>query len=287
MVDLDAIPDLRRWVRGQRAARRRIGLVPTMGSLHEGHLRLVDEARRRADTVVMSVFVNPLQFGPNEDFLRYPRDLDRDRALATTRGVDALFVPSTEIMYPPGAEVRVVPGPTGDRWEGAARPGHFIGVLTVVAKLLHLVEPDVACFGRKDVQQAVLIAQMVRDFDWPVEIVTVPTVREADGLALSSRNAYLEASERRQAAGLSDALKAAHEAWRAGQTSALRIEQIMRDRLAMFPELRLEYLAVVEPRTLSTVTMAEADTIVALAARVGRTRLIDNIVLSEGLGAHG
>jgi pantoate--beta-alanine ligase len=284
MVDLDAIPDLRRWVRGQRAARRRIGFVPTMGYLHEGHLRLVDEARRRADSVVMSVFVNPLQFGPNEDFLRYPRDLERDRALAAARGVDALFVPSTETMYPTGAEVRVLPGPTGDRWEGAARPGHFAGVLTVVAKLLHLVEPDVACFGRKDVQQAVLIAQMVRDLDWPVEIVVVPTVREPDGLALSSRNAYLDAEERRQATGLSSALQAAHDAWRAGQTNSQRLEDTMRQRLAMFPDIRLEYLAIVEPRTLAPVTTVSADTVIALAARVGRTRLIDNIVLGEGLG---
>jgi pantoate--beta-alanine ligase len=284
MVDLDAIPDLRRWVRGQRAARRRIGFVPTMGYLHEGHLRLVDEARRHADAVVMSVFVNPLQFGPNEDFLRYPRDLDRDRALATARGVDALFIPSTETMYPPGAEMRVVPGPTGDRWEGAARPGHFIGVLTVVAKLLHLVEPDVACFGRKDVQQAVLITQMVHDLDWPVEIVVVATVREPDGLALSSRNAYLDTEERRQATGLSGALKAAHEAWRAGETSAQRLEETIRQRLAMFPGVRLEYLAIAEPRALAPVATVGADTIVALAARVGRTRLIDNIVLGEGLG---
>ncbi len=284
MVDLETIPDLRRWVRGHRAARRRIGLVPTMGYLHEGHLRLVDEARRRADAVVMSVFVNPLQFGPNEDFLRYPRDLERDRALVTARGVDALFVPSTETMYPPGAEVRVTPGPTGEHWEGAARPGHFAGVLTVVAKLLHLVEPDVACFGRKDVQQAVLITQMVRDLDWPVEIVVVPTVRETDGLALSSRNAYLDPEERRQAVGLSRALQAGHEAWRAGQTTARRLEQTMREQLAKYPGIRLEYLAIVEPRTLEPVATAAADTIVALAARVGHTRLIDNIVLGEGLG---
>ena len=284
MVDLDSIPDLRRWIRGQRGARRRIGLVPTMGYLHEGHLRLVDEARRRADAVVMSLFVNPLQFGPNEDYLRYPRDLDRDRALAAARGVDALFIPSTDTMYPSGAEVRVVPGPTGDRWEGAARPGHFTGVLTVVAKLLHLVEPDVACFGRKDVQQVVLIAQMVRDLDWPVEIVVVPTVREPDGLALSSRNAYLDPAERQQAAGLSSALKAAHEAWRAGETTAQHLEGVMRQRLAIFPGVSVEYLAIVEPRALAPVTTVGADTIVALAARVGRTRLIDNVVLGEGLG---
>ena len=143
--------------------------------------------------VIMSIFVNPLQFGPHEDLDRYPRDLPRDRALAAARGIDALFVPTVAVMYPPGSEIRVVPGATADRWEGAARPGHFEGVLTVVAKLFHLVEPDVACFGRKDIQQATLVRQMVRDLDWPLEIVVVPTAREPDGLALSSRNAYLDA----------------------------------------------------------------------------------------------
>lgn len=283
MVELDAIPDLRRWIRGQRAARRRIGFVPTMGYLHEGHLRLVDQAKLLADVVVVSIFVNPLQFGPTEDFSRYPRDLDRDRALAVGRGVDALFLPSTETMYPPGAEIRVVPGATADRWEGAARPGHFVGVLTVVAKLLHLVEPDVACFGRKDVQQAVLIRQMVRDLDWPLEIAVVPTVREADGLALSSRNAYLDPEDRRQAVGLSGALHAAHKAWRSGQTNAEALEGIVRDTVTGYPRLRLEYIAIAEPRALSPVTRADADTIVALAARVGPTRLIDNIVLGDGV----
>ena len=283
MVDLHAIPDLRGWLRGQRAARRRIALVPTMGYLHEGHLSLVDQARQRADGVVMSIFVNPLQFGPNEDFARYPRDLERDRALASGRGVDAVFVPSVETMYPPGAEVRVVPGPTADRWEGAARPGHFIGVLTVVAKLLHLVEPDVAFFGRKDVQQAVLIRQMARDLDWPLEIVVSPTVREPDGLALSSRNAYLDAEERRQAVALSRALRAAHQAWRGGETNAAALESAMRTQLAMFPGVQVEYIAIAEPRALAPVTTADAGTVVALAARLGRTRLIDNIVLGEGV----
>src|SRR6476661_6468939 len=149
LLELTTIPDLRQWTRRQRAEGRRIGLVPTMGYLHEGHLSLVDEARQRAEAVIMSIFVNPLQFGPHEDLARYPRDLPRDRALAAARGVDALFVPPLEVMYPPGSEVRVVPGPTAERWEGAARPGHFTGVLTVVAKLFHLVEPDLACFGQK------------------------------------------------------------------------------------------------------------------------------------------
>ena len=284
MIELATIPDLRRWVRAERAAGRRIALVPTMGYLHEGHLRLVDAARRQADAVVMSVFVNPLQFGPSEDLARYPRDLPRDRTLAEGRGVDALFVPTEAIMYPAGSEIRVVPGPTGDRWEGAARPGHFAGVLTVVAKLFHLVEPDVACFGRKDIQQATLIRQMVRDLDWPLDIVVVPTVREPDGLALSSRNAYLSPEDRRRALVLSAALRAAHEAFAAGERRAAALLDVLRGRLAAEPAVTVEYVAVVEPLRLEPVETVEPATVVALAARVGRTRLIDNIVLAEGLG---
>jgi pantoate--beta-alanine ligase len=283
MIQIDSIADLRRWVRGERAAGRRMAFVPTMGYLHEGHLRLVDEARARADAVLMSIFVNPLQFGPNEDLARYPRDLPRDRGLAEARGVDALFVPSEAVMYPPGSEIRVVPGPTAARWEGAARPGHFEGVLTVVAKLFHLAEPDLACFGRKDIQQATLVRQMVRDLDWPLEIVVVPTVREPDGLALSSRNAYLDADLRRRAVILSAALGAAHERFRAGERQAAALEAVARATLASEPAVEVEYVGVAEPRTLAPVETVEADTVVALAARLGRTRLIDNIILGDGL----
>lgn len=283
MIEIDTIPDLRRWVRAERSAGRRVALVPTMGYLHEGHLRLVDEARRRAEAVLVSIFVNPLQFGPTEDLARYPRDLPRDRHLAKARGVDALFVPAEAVMYPPGSEIRVVPGPTAARWEGAARPGHFEGVLTVVAKLFHLAEPDLACFGRKDIQQATLVRQMVRDLDWPLEIVVVPTVREPDGLALSSRNAYLDADLRRRAVVLSAALRAAHERFRAGERRAATLEAVVRATLATEPVVQVEYVAVAEPRTLAPVETAEPDTIVALAARLGRTRLIDNIILGDGL----
>jgi pantoate--beta-alanine ligase len=284
MLELTTIPDLRSWTRTQRDAGLRIGLVPTMGYLHEGHLALVDEARHRADAVIMTIFVNPLQFGPNEDLARYPRDLPRDRALASARGVDALFVPPLEVMYPPGSEVRVMPGVTAERWEGAARPGHFTGVLTVVAKLFHLVEPDLACFGQKDIQQLSLVRRMVRDLDWPIEIVTVPTVREADGLALSSRNAYLGAEDRRRAVILSQALLAAHHAWCEGETRAEAIEQRMRLKLKTTPEVTVEYIAIVGPETLAPVTTVDAGTLVAIAGRVGGTRLIDNIVLAKGLG---
>jgi pantoate--beta-alanine ligase len=279
-----SIADLRAWVRGRRAAAERIALVPTMGALHEGHLALVDEARRRADRVVMSLFVNPLQFGPAEDLAHYPRDLAGDRSLAASRGVDVLFAPDAEAMYPSGSEVRVVPGAAADRWEGASRPGHFAGVLTVVAKLFHLAEPDVACFGRKDIQQVVLIQQMVRDLDWPLELAVVPTVREPDGLALSSRNRYLSPGERHEALALSRALAAAHAAWRGGERRASQIEARMRAVLAMSPGVRPEYIAVTEPTALAPVETADHGTVIALAARVGSTRLIDNIILGEGLG---
>jgi pantoate--beta-alanine ligase len=284
MIELTTIPELREWIARARGAGRRIGLVPTMGFLHQGHLTLVDAARQRDAAVVMSIFVNPLQFGPNEDLARYPRDLSRDRRLAEARGVDLLFVPSEATMYPSGAEVRVVPGPSAERWEGAARPGHFTGVLTVVAKLFHLVQPDLACFGRKDIQQAVLVRQMVRDLDWPLELVMVPTVREADGLALSSRNSYLNSEERQKATTLSAALRMAHQAWREGETCASELERRMRRSLAMTPEVQVEYIAVVEPTALAPVDQVDASTVVAIAARVGRTRLIDNIILGEGVG---
>jgi pantoate--beta-alanine ligase len=284
LTELTTISDMRAWTRTQRGAGRRIGLVPTMGYLHEGHLALVDEAKRRTDAVVLSIFVNPLQFGPQEDLARYPRDLPRDRSLAQSRGVDALFVPSIEMMYPAGSEVRVTPGATAERWEGAARPGHFTGVLTVVAKLFHLVQPDLACFGQKDIQQLTLIRRMVRDLDWPIELAAVPTMREPDGLAMSSRNAYLNTDERRQARALSRALVAAHHSFCEGERQAARLEDGMRRVLNAEPSVRVEYIAIVEPEGLSPVTTADGRTIVALAARVGSTRLIDNISLAQGLG---
>jgi pantoate--beta-alanine ligase len=282
MLELTSIPEIRAWTRTERAAGRRIALVPTMGYLHEGHLALVDEARRRADSVVLSIFVNPLQFGPGEDLARYPRDLPRDRALASARGVDTIFVPQASDMYPAGSEVRVVPGAMAERWEGAARPGHFSGVLTVVAKLFHLTQPDVACFGQKDIQQLSLVRRMVRDLDWPLEIAMVRTVREPDGLAMSSRNAYLAPADRARAVALSRALRAAHDAWRSGEARAEALEARMQEVLREKPGVTVEYIAVVNPETLAPVKTADKTTIVALAARIGSTRLIDNIVLDQG-----
>ena len=281
MREIPGVAALRAWVREQRGLGRRIGFVPTMGFLHEGHLRLLDEARRRADAVILSIFVNPLQFGPSEDLSRYPRDLDRDRALAASRGADCLFVPEAAVMYPPGSDTRVVPGEAASRWEGAARPGHFTGVLTVVAKLFNLIEPDLACFGRKDIQQVVLIRGMVHDLDWPIEVVVVPTVREPDGLALSSRNVFLSPADRAQALGLSRALAAAAQRWAEGERRAERLEAAVRDTLRMYPGVAADYIAVCDPVRMAPVEDARTGTIIALAARVGSTRLIDNVVLGE------
>jgi pantoate--beta-alanine ligase len=279
MLEVAEVPALKSWIRSAKAQGRRIGLVPTMGFLHEGHLALADAARRRSALVITSVFVNPLQFGPSEDFERYPRDLERDRGLAAARGVDLLFIPSLATMYPPGAATRVVPGPAGERWEGAVRPGHFAGVLTVVAKLFHLVEPDLACFGQKDIQQVTLIRHMVRDLAIPVELVVHPTVREADGLALSSRNVYLDPGERRQALALSRGLRAAEAAWSAGERSGPALEGRVALELHGAPALSADYIAAIDPEHLERVDDARPGTILAVAGRVGTTRLIDNLIL--------
>jgi pantoate--beta-alanine ligase len=276
---LTDIAALRAWLAARRAAGQRIGLVPTMGALHTGHLSLVDEARQRSDVVVMTLFVNPLQFGPNEDFTRYPRDLARDHALAAGRGVDLLFAPTVEAMYPPGAEIRVMPGDTASRWEGEVRPGHFAGVLTIVSKLFHLVQPDVAVFGQKDIQQATLIRRMIRDLDFPIEMIISPTVREADGLALSSRNAYLSADQRVDAAVLSGGLRAAARAFVAGERNSEQLLARVRHEMARAPAVRPDYIALVDPEHLAPVDTAAAGSIIVLAARVGTTRLLDNHIL--------
>lgn len=283
MHDVTGLAEMRAWTRAERARGRRVAFVPTMGALHEGHLRLVDRAAELADRVVMSVFVNPLQFGPREDFDRYPRDLDRDRALAQARGVHVVFAPDTRAMYPADPVVRVQPGPKGDPFEGAARPGHFAGVLTVVAKLFHIVEPDVAVFGRKDYQQAALVRRLIDDLNFPITLEIAPTVRELDGLALSSRNAYLGPDERRAAVSLSRALRAVEQAWRGGQADGLALEQKGKDVLAV-PGVTPDYFALIDDE-LRPVTRANAGTVALVAARVGKTRLLDNVVLGEGVGA--
>jgi pantoate--beta-alanine ligase len=250
-----------------------------MGALHEGHLSLLQAAVQTCDLSVVSVFVNPLQFGPHEDFARYPRDPEGDAAKAEKRGVDILFTPHVEEIYSPEREVVVAPLSMANRWEGAARPGHFTGVLTVVAKLFNIVQPQVAVFGQKDIQQARLIRAMVRDLDFPIWIVIAPTVREPDGLALSSRNLYLSADERPRALVLSRTLRRISQAFDEGQYDAAALEELGWSVLASAPEVQVDYLAIVDPERLESVAVAEQGTIVALAARVGSTRLIDNVIL--------
>lgn len=265
-------------------ARRRgasVALVPTMGALHEGHLQLIEEAKRHASLVVMSIFVNPLQFGPHEDFTRYPRDPEGDAIKAERRGADVLFMPKPEEMYSGERRVVVTPLALADRWEGASRPGHFTGVLTIVAKLFNIVQPDVAVFGQKDIQQATLIDAMVRDLDFPVRLVMAPTVREPDGIALSSRNVYLTPADRRRALVLSHSLRAIKEAFDSGEYDAAMLEQIGWEVLASEPEVRVDYLAIIDPERLEPVAVAESGTIAAVAARVGSTRLIDNTILGS------
>lgn len=269
---------MRAAVAEARGRGQAIAFVPTMGALHEGHLALVDAARRAGDLVVMSIFVNPLQFRPGEDFANYPRRLEADAALARGRGVDLLFAPGADEMYQDGAEVRVIAGDTASRWEGAHRPGHFDGVLTVVAKLFHLVQPDVACFGRKDIQQATLIRRMVHDLDFPVRIDVVPTVRDPDGLALSSRNAFLSPADRESALALSRALFAIREAWDKGERSSSALLAVGN---AVLGNLAPDYLSVVDPIRLAPVDEAPSGSVVIVACRVGSTRLIDNTILGD------
>ena len=276
------VAEVRSAVREARARGGRVAFVPTMGFLHEGHLRLVDEAKRRGELVVMSIFVNPLQFGPKEDFGRYPRDPEGDAAKAESRGVGLLFAPGVAEMYPRHPEpldVAVVPRALDARWEGEVRPGHFAGVLTVVAKLLNIVQPDVAIFGQKDIQQATLVRAMVRDLDMPVEIVVAPTVREDDGLAMSSRNSYLSEQDRRRATALSRALRTIERAYENGEDRPERLLAEGRAILDSVPTIAVDYLALVDPATLEPARAAGEGTIAVVAARVGATRLIDNLIL--------
>ncbi len=273
--------ELRAAVAARRAAGARVALVPTMGALHEGHLALVDEARRRADVAVTSIFVNPLQFAPTDDLARYPRDPVGDAVKAASRGVDVLFTPDAGELYPREPRVRVVPGAVADRWEGAVRPGHFAGVLTVVAKLFHLVQPDVAVFGQKDAQQVAVVRAMIADLDFPVDLVVVPTAREADGLSRSSRNVYLSVEERRRAAAIPAALAAMERAFAGGETDADALAATFTRSLGDAGEITPDYVAITDPDTLEPVARAAAGTLVMVAARVGPTRLLDTIALGD------
>ena len=280
MQILTTIGDFRS-ARAKIPANGSLGLVPTMGHLHDGHLELVRHARDANETVAVSIFVNPTQFGPDEDMFTYPRDIERDRVLLEEVGCDLLFYPAVEEMYPPGgADIHVVPGKLADVLEGASRPGHFTGVATVVAKLFNIVQPERAYFGQKDGQQLVVIRRMVRDLDFPVEIVAVPTVREPDGLAMSSRNTYLNDHERSAATVLCRALRRAQELHREGEQDAEVLRAAMSDVLASEHLATADYVSVADPETLDELVLVDSEAMVSLAVRIGGTRLIDNVVLA-------
>ncbi|MDD2236607.1 MAG: pantoate--beta-alanine ligase [Kiritimatiellae bacterium] len=276
MKIIRTISDMQEAVQTLRRDGKRIGFVPTMGYLHAGHLSLVHLARQQSDRVVVSIFVNPTQFGPNEDLEAYPRDFARDEALCRDADVDYIFYPSAAEMYPPGAGVYVNEDHLSTKLCGASRPGHFRGVLTVVTKLFHIVQPDVAVFGEKDAQQLRLIHQMVDDLNVPVTILPGPIVREADGLALSSRNVYLSETERREALCLRKALDQAEQMHASGERSARSVITAMEKILNTTPSARVDYLSIVHWNDLSPAEQLEGDILIALAVYIGRTRLIDN-----------
>ena len=281
-VVLDTILATRRWVRTERSAGKSLGFVPTMGAFHEGHLSLMRRARRQCDRVVVSVFVNPLQFGEGEDFDRYPRDFSRDLKLAEHEEVDALFHPAVEEMYPAPQRITIQVGRLGELLCGPARPGHFAGVATVVAKLLNIVQPDRIFFGQKDAQQAVIIERMIAELGFPVQMEVCPTVREADGLAMSSRNAYLSAEQRANATVLYRSLCHAATRIRLGERDASRIEREMREMIGAVPGASLDYASVVDRGSLESVKEIVGEVLVAVAVRFGRTRLIDNVIAGPG-----
>ena len=267
----------------RREQDKSIGLVPTMGALHEGHLSLIKEARQMCDIVVVSVFVNPAQFGPSEDYEHYPRDLTKDTALLTDYNVDYIFAPPVEEMYPKDFSTYVNVGGLSKPLEGQVRPGHFRGVATVVAILLNIVRPDFAFFGQKDAQQALIIKRMVKDLAFETEIVVLPTMREDSGLAISSRNLYLNDEERQSAAVIHRGLKKAKEAFKGGERHGAKLEDIIRSTIESEPGVRIDYVSVVDAESLEKLDKLDDRTIlIAVAAYLGKTRLIDNIVLNSG-----
>jgi pantoate--beta-alanine ligase len=275
------IPEARAASRAARASRKRLGLVPTMGALHEGHLSLVRAAKAQCDVVAVSIFVNPAQFGPAEDLAKYPRQFDQDRRLLEKEGVEILFAPPVEEIYPNSndAVTWVLVEGLSEKLDGRSRPGHFRGVATIVAKLFNIIEPEAAFFGQKDAAQLAVIRRMVRDLNFPVEIVPCPIVREPDGLAMSSRNAYLSPQERSRALALQRALQAAGQKFHAGDRRAAQLISAGLEVFAREPQVRLDYFEIVDPDTLDPVEQISQKTLVAVAAYVGTTRLIDNVVL--------
>jgi pantoate--beta-alanine ligase len=278
------VADPREARRVRRGLRGSVGLVPTMGALHDGHLSLVRRSRAENGSAVASIFVNPAQFGPGEDLAKYPRNLAGDLASLEAEGVDLVFAPEAASVYPAGFQTWVVEGPLAETLEGARRPGHFRGVLTVVAKLFHVIEPDRAYFGQKDAQQAILVQRLVADLDLDMEIVVCPIVRDRDGLALSSRNAYLTPEERRAAPVLHRSLCAVSAAWGAGERRGERLREAARAILATEPLAVLDYVSAADPETLAEIETATGRVLVSMAVRFGTTRLLDNLLLPEGSG---
>ena len=274
------IPEARAACRDARASHKRLGLVPTMGALHEGHLSLVRAAKAQCDAVAVSIFVNPTQFGPTEDLSKYPRQFDRDCRLLEKEGVDILFAPSVEEIYPEGPVTWVLVEGLSEKLDGRTRPGHFRGVTTIVAKLFHIIEPDTAFFGQKDAAQLAVIQRMVQDLNLPVEIVACPIVRESDGLAMSSRNAYLNLEERGRALVLQRSLQRAQQEFQTGESTAAKLISAAKEVFAREPQVVLDYFEIVDPDTLDPVERISQKTLVAVAAYVGSTRLIDNTVLN-------
>jgi pantoate--beta-alanine ligase len=270
--------ELRQQIAHARRAGKVIGLVPTMGALHAGHLSLVDAASRECGFTVVTIFVNPLQFGPDEDFARYPRTLEADLELLAGRGADVVFAPATESMFRPRHATYVDVAGVADCWEGRHRRGHFRGVATIVLKLFHLVQPDRAYFGRKDYQQSLIVRRMVEDLDLPIHVEVCPTVREADGLAVSSRNRYLSADERRRALSIFKSLELAKQLVEQGTRDAATLIARMQEMLHA-ADLNIDYVALVDPETLESVAAVDRPTVAAIAARVGKARLIDNEVM--------
>lgn len=273
------IPEARAACGDARASRKRLGFVPTMGALHEGHLSLVRAAKVQCDAVAVSIFVNPTQFGPAEDLSKYPRQFDRDCRLLEKEGVEILFAPAVEEIYPGGAVTWVVVEGLSEKLDGRSRPGHFRGVTTIVSKLFHIIEPDDAFFGQKDAAQLAVIRRMVRDLNFPVEIVACPIVREPDGLAMSSRNAYLNREERSRALVLQRALQKARQQFDAGERIAAKLISAAKEVIAGEPQVALDYFEIVDPDMLDPVERISQKTLVGVAAYVGTTRLIDNLVL--------
>jgi pantoate--beta-alanine ligase len=282
MKILESIEEMRCWSDAERRQGRSIAFVPTMGFLHEGHLALVREGKRRGDRLVVSIFVNPAQFAQHEDLAAYPRDLARDRGLLEDEGVDVLFYPSAAEMYPEGHETTVQVEDLSARLCGAVRPGHFRGVATVVAKLFNIVQPRTAIFGSKDYQQLQVIRRMARDLNFTVDIIGHPTVREADGLAMSSRNAYLNRGERQAALCLSRALRHAECLVKHGERRAAAILESVRSEIAAESLARLEYASLSDPESLVELEELGETALLALAVRIGKARLIDNVLLKPG-----